>query len=436
MAVEITMPKLSDTMEEGKIIRWLVKEGDRVAGGDVIAEIETDKADMEFETIDDGVILKILLQEGESAPVGKPIAMLGEEGEATPAEDKAAPKKPPKAEKKRPTEHKDKKPLKKEEVGKGRPKKAEPAEKKPSPQEQAVEAFKASPIARRLADEAGVDITEISGSGPEGRVVKRDVEAYLEGTSPKGKPEPPMPRAVPERIADKTAPLEKPLAGKRVPMSLMRKTVAKRMTESKTTVPHFYLMVEVDMGPVMDARELIAQQEGVKLSINDFIIKAAAKALMEYPRVNAHLEGNEIVHHETADIGVAVALEDGLITPVVRNCQDKGLVRISTEVKNLAERAKNRKLTPEEYTGAGFTVSNLGMYGIDLFAAIINPPESCILAVGQVAEVPVAEGGLIKIGKRMKITLSCDHRVVDGSVGAEFLATLKEILEHPMRMLI
>lgn len=435
MAIEITMPKLSDTMEEGKIIKWLVKEGDSVFSGDVIAEIETDKADMEFESIEEGVVLKLVVPEGTSVAVGELIAVLGEDGEEVDIKTKEVEAEAPSEETEEPSPAE--KPEKKKDEKEEEPAK-ESEEKHEMPEQEvtaAQDVVKASPIARRLAEEAGFDISRIPGTGPDGRIVKRDVEAALGKKAPEPAAAPAKkPTAVPE-APEAVKPVPE-LAGTRKPLSLMRKTVAKRMTESKTTVPHFYLVMEVDMGPVMDAREMIAQQEGVKLSVNDFIVKACAKALVEHPQVNANIVGDEIVYHDSADIGVAVALEEGLITPIVRRCHEKGLVRISAEIKGLAERARNRKLVPEEYTGAGFTVSNLGMYGIDLFAAIINPPESAILAVGRVAEVPVVEDGRIKIGKRMKATLSCDHRVVDGSVGAEFLATVKHILEHPMRMLI
>ena len=431
------MPKLSDTMEEGKILKWLVKQGDTVSSGDVIAEIETDKADMELEAFDDGVVLKIVLAEGESAPVGELIALIGEEGEEVEA--------PPKAGK----VAKEEKPVEEESEEEKKP----PAEKpvpKPAEQPEEVEIkekavpvttpppapadVKASPVALKLAAEAGLEITKIPGSGPGGRVVKRDVESYIVGEIPAIEPKL---EAAPKPVeAPSAAPLRPKLAGKRVPMSMMRKTIAKRMTESKTTVPHFYLTISVDMAPVMETRKVLEEQEGAKISVNDFIIKACAKALVEHEQVNAHIEDNEIVYHDSVDIGVAVALEEGLITPVVRGCDNKNLAAISTEVAELAERARARKLDPVEYTGAGFTVSNLGMFGIEQFAAIINPPEATILAVGRVEDVPVAKDGQITVGTRMKMTLSCDHRVVDGAVGARFLATVKEILEHPMRMLI
>jgi len=437
VAIEVTMPKLSDTMEEGKILKWLVAEGDEVSSGDVIAEIETDKADMEMEAFEDGFIVKIVKAEGESAAVGEVIAFIGEAGEKV--EAPAAGKKPekkvePQAEKEEPEKKEaEPKPAEKKQAA-GAPK-PEPSVAPPAAAVGA--AVKASPIARRLADAAGVDIREIPGSGPEGRIVKRDVEAFLGGNLPKLEPsELIAPR--PEPAAEPTpAAVAKPqLAGTRVPLSSMRKTVAKRLSESKFTAPHYYVTIEVDMGPAMEARAVILEQDGVKISPNDFIVKACARALIEHPQVNAGLEGDEIVYHESADIGVAVALEEGLITPVVRDCQNKTLSQISAEIRELAERARARKLLPEEYSGNSFSISNLGMFGVDAFTAIINPPASAILAVGRVTEVPVAVDGRVTVGKRMKMTLSSDHRIVDGAVAAQFLATVKSILENPMRMLI
>ena len=536
MAIEVTMPKLSDTMEEGKILKWLAKEGDEVSSGDVIAEIETDKADMEMEAFEDGVLVKIVKGEGESAAVGVVIAYIGEAGEAVeappaapkpdkekeekaeeeekpaaesepekepvkeeaepepekePAKEKAEPELPEEepvkeAEKEPPKEEAEPEPEKEPAKEKAEPEpeeepakeKAEPEPEKepakekaePEPEEEPVKEaekeppkkeappakeekiapapapavtgaeVKASPLARRLADAAGVDIASIKGSGPDGRVVKRDIEAHLGGKLPELEPArpkeaeepaaatPPEPKAVP-------AP-PKELAGKRVPMSSMRKTIAKRLTESVNTIPHYYVTVSVDMSAVMEARELIEKQEDVKLSVNDFIIKACAKALVEHPQVNARIEGDDVVYLDTVDIGVAVALEDGLITPVVRDCLSKSLLQISSEVRELAERARARKLQPEEYTGAGFSISNLGMFGVDQFTAIISPPEAAILAVGRVEEIPVVVNGAVTVGTRMKMTMSNDHRIIDGAVSAQFLATVKEILERPMRMLV
>jgi len=429
------MPKLSDTMEEGKILKWLVKEGDEVSSGDVIAEIETDKADMEMEAFEDGVLVKIVKGEGESAAVGEVIGYIGEAGEAVkapPAAEKPAKKKEEKAEE----EEKPAAEPEPEKEAAGPEKVEEPVPpKKEAPPAKEVKtiplatgaAVKASPVARRLADAAGVDIGAIKGSGPEGRVVKRDIEAHLGGKPPEL--EPARPLAVAE-------PPAKALAGKRVPMSSMRKTIAKRLTESVNTIPHYYVTVSVDMGAVMEARALIEKQEGIKLSVNDFIIKACAKAMVEHPQVNARLEGDDIVYLDTVDIGVAVALEEGLITPVVRDCLSKSLLQISAEVEELARLGRARKLQPEEYTGAGFSISNLGMFGVEQFTAIISPPEAAILAVGRVEEIPVVVDGAVAVGKRMKMTMSNDHRIVDGAVSAQFLATVREILEHPLRMLV
>lgn len=440
MAIELTMPKLSDTMEEGKIIKWLVKEGDSVASGDVLAEIETDKADMEFETIDEGVILKILVPEGDRVKVGTLIAIVGEAGEevASPApaakETKAEPA---------PTSKPEPEPAPAaaaEEV------EEESETSRPSVAQAPVASAggaKVSPVARKLADEAGIDISTVKGTGPEGRIIKRDIEQLLGGAVPATAPQKaaaPAPAAKPAAAPAKATPTPAPapakLTGRREEMSSMRRTIARRLVESKVTVPHFYLTIEIDMAPVMTARELIQQEDGIKLSVNDFVVKACAKALLSHPLVNAHIEGDEIVYHDSVDIGVAVALEEGLITPYVRAAHTRSLLQINEEVKGLANRARERKLKPEEYSGGSFTISNLGMFGIDQFTAIINPPESTILAVGRSREVPVVVEGALAVGTRMSVTLSCDHRIVDGAVGAKFLATLKEILEHPTRLLV
>jgi pyruvate dehydrogenase E2 component (dihydrolipoamide acetyltransferase) len=392
----------------------------------VIAEIETDKADMEMEAFDDGVLIKIIRGEGEQAAVGDIIAYLGEEGEeveAPPAVKPAVEEEVPAVEE-QPVEEP-------EPAAVAPPKEAPPAET-----EAPGGPVKASPVARRLADAAGIDISSIRGSGPDGRVVKRDIEAQLKGEMPKPEPARPVPVAAPAPSEAREPAPAAQLPGKRVPLSSMRKTIGKRLTESKATIPHYYVTVSVNMGPVTEARASIEEHDGVKLSPNDFIIKACAKALIEHPQVNARLDGDHIVYNESIDIGVAVALEEGLITPVVRNCLDKGLPQIAEEVKELAERARRRKLVPEEYTGAGFSVSNMGMYGVDQFTAIISPPEAAILAVGSIEETPVVEDGRITVGKRMKMTMSCDHRIVDGAIAAQFLAAVKEILENPTRLLV
>ena len=403
------MPKLSDAMEEGKILKWLVAEGDEVSSGDVIAEIETDKADMEMEAFEDGVLVKIVKGEGEQAAVGEVIAYIGEAGEkvAAPEAEKAPAKKEPEPEPEAKEPEASPEPAKKaKKEKKADEPKPEPEPKpKPKPAPRAAGApVKASPIARRLADAAGVAIADISGSGPDGRVVKRDVEAHLGGELPELEPAGPQPaptaKPAPAEAPVKAEPAPK-LAGTRVALSSMRKTIGKRLSESKFSIPHYYVTVEVDMGPVAEARELIAEQEGVKISPNDFVVKACAKALMEFPQVNAGLEGEEIVYHQSADIGVAVALDEGLITPVVRDCQSKTLLQISEEIGELAARARERKLQPEEYTGNSFAISNLGMFGVDSFTAIINPPASAILAIGQMAEVPVVVDGEVKAGLRV-----------------------------------
>ena len=459
-------------MEEGKILKWLVKEGDEVANGDVIAEIETDKADMEYEVIEDGTMLKIFIGEGETAPVGKLMAIIGEEGEevnipetpveaseSTPAEPETVAEKPVAAEETSTVtepeivpEPEPVAPVETKAPEVDLPPAPDPSHELPEPVVAVGEVIKASPVARKLADSAGIDIKTIQGTGPEGRVIKRDVEAVIGGKTPPAPAPAPEPSKLATAVETIVQPAEKPaepavskpepaptpvaLAAKREPMSGMRKTIAKRLVESKVTIPHFYLTIEVDMGPLMEAHRTVNEQENVKISVNDFIVKACAKALQSHPLVNAHIEGDEIVYLDSVDVGVAVALDEGLITPYVRNCQEKTLGLISAEIKELAGRAKVRKLKPEEYSGGSITVSNLGMFGIDYFTAIINPPESTILAVGKSKEVPVVVDGELTVGWRMKLTLSCDHRIVDGATGARFLSTLREILENPVRMLV
>lgn len=472
MAIEILMPKLSDTMEEGKILKWLKQEGDKIESGDIVAEIETDKADMEFEVIDDGILLKILAPEGSTAPVGELIAVIGEEGEDVSGysagdaidkngelededgddaveEDSEETEEEP-SEKEEPAEEPAEE--EKEESKEESSEEAEEAEEKEDKDDSAEEdrrpasegAVKASPVARRLADENGIDISELKGSGPDGRVVKRDVEAKLGGKAPARKEEQEEKKesagSKPERKKQEEKPVSfeppKTPEARRESMSGMRKTIAKRLVQSKVEVPHFYLGLEIDAANLIEARESVKEQDGYKISINDFIVKACASALLSHPMVNAYIDEDEIVYNDTVDVGVAVALDEGLITPYVRAAHKKGLGAIAQEVKDLAARARNRKLKPEEYSGGSMTISNLGMFGIDAFTAIINPPESTILAVGRIREVPVVQDGEIRVGQRLRLTLSCDHRIVDGAVGARFLATLKHLLENPMQLLV
>ena len=445
MAIPVDMPKLSDTMEEGVLVAWLADEGDELSAGDVIAQVETDKATMDLEVFDDGVLLKKVVEEGEAVDIGALIAVLGEEGEDISdilaefgegdsdgkAEAQEAEDEEPEAEEA-------------DVGGDGAP---EDAEVVASESEDATPGtvaaddngrIKASPLARRIASENELDIAQIDGSGPHGRIIKRDVEAAL-----KDRDAAPAERKAPakERRAD-VATIEDEEFYEAIPLSQMRKTIARRLAESKYTAPHFYLTIDVDMERVVSFRkkinELAEEQERAKISFNDIITKACAVALREHPEVNsAYLEKEgEIRHYKQVHIGVAVAIDEGLVTPVIRNADRKGLATIAEETRELAGRARDRKLAPEEMEGSTFTTSNLGMFGIEEFTAIINPPSACILAIGAIRDEPVVQDGEIVPGKRMKVTLSCDHRVVDGAVGSGFLSTLRSFLEDPMNLLL
>lgn len=463
MAIEIEMPKLTDTMEDGVLSAWLVDEGDEVSAGDVIAQVETDKATMDVEAFDDGVLLKKMIDEGDSVPIGQLIAVLGDEGEdisglvgdaegettdaATPdqaAAEQAAAEDETSSEPGAPdastTEST-------EPAGDGQIREREP-EPVPAGTDDEGRRIKASPLARRMAQEHGVDLATMDGSGPEGRIVRRDVEARIEeGEAEPAEAQPadtPSPEPVtqpafdmPSSVMDEAADLYESEN-----ISQMRKTISRRLAQSKYTAPHFYLTVDVDMANAIDARKklnaLTEQQDGPKISFNDFITKACALSLREHPYVNASYlaEDGEIRKYNQVHVGVAVAIDEGLITPVIRNADQKGLAQISTETRELASRARNRQLQPEEFEGSTFTTSNLGMFGIEEFTAIINPPNAAILAIGEIRDEPVVEDGEVVPGKRMKLTLSCDHRVVDGAVGAQFLQDVKRYLEDPMNMLL
>jgi pyruvate dehydrogenase E2 component (dihydrolipoamide acetyltransferase) len=429
MAQKVQMPKLSDTMEEGKILKWLKKEGEKVEQGEVLAEVESDKADMELEAFDSGTLLKIVVPEGKGAGVGKVIAIIGEKGEDIDEllkgeSDGEEPKEaePEEEEKKK----EEKEPKEEEKIREKTEKKdvsrEEQPEKSGKPATRGDGGIKTSPLARRMADEHGLDLTAIGGTGPEGRIVKRDIEKALEEGVGAAK------AASGERVGPVAETIE--LTG-------MRKAIARRMTDSKTSVPHFYLTVEVDMERAMEMRKRINDmQQETKVSFTDIIIKIAAQVLTRHPRVNAYWAGDSIKRRGDIHIGLAVALEEGLITPVIRNCDRKGLIRISQEAKDYAERARNKKLKPDEYEGGCITISNLGMFDIQEFSAIINPPESAILATGSIVEKPVVRNNEITIGRTMRVTMSCDHRVVDGAVGAEFLRDFKRMLEDPALTLL
>ncbi|MFH0991512.1 MAG: dihydrolipoamide acetyltransferase family protein [bacterium] len=401
MATKILMPKLSDTMEEGVILKWLKQEGEKVKQGEILVEIESDKADMELEAYDSGVLKKIVVQNGGKAPIGALIGVIAEADEdiysllnQQPSAGTVIHSTPPASETAAQTVS-----------GVFIPEAASESSR-----------VKASPLAKRLAREKNIPLSALQGSGPHGRVIKRDIEQYT--PIPQTKPSTPM------------API---LSGatKEVELSSIRKTIAKRMAESKATAPHFYVTIEVDMEPAIAFREQINSISTSKISFTDIIIKASAFALMLHPNINATYAGNSMRQYGYAHIGVAVALEEGLVTPILRNCEQKSISQINGEFKDLVGRARSRKLKPEEYLGATFTISNLGMFGVEDFVAIINPPEGAILAIGAILEKPVVKKGQFAIGHTMKITLSSDHRIIDGVVAAKFLQDLKKLLENP-----
>ena len=411
MAEVIEMPRLSDTMTEGVIAKWHKKVGDPIRPGDLLAEIETDKATMEFEAPTGGVLLYIGAPENQPIPVGVPIAIIGK-----PDEDISAL-------------------LPKGDSASARPRDSEPAlaasgnVPSPMPAPTPVEAdtpsetrLKASPLARKIAKEAGIDLRQLQGTGEGGRIIRRDVEAYLSRTAEIKAPSLPTPPS--------TAPYQE------VPLSQMRKTIARRLTASMQEAPHFYLTRSISMEAAATWREKLNALSPTKISFNDLIIKAVATALRKHPYLNAAWMGDHIRLHQEIHIGFAVAVEEGLIVPVIRHADRKGLSEIATETATLAQKARERKLSPEEYTGSTFSISNLGMFGIEEFTAVINPPEAAILAVGAIQPTPVVKGDKIEIERRMRVTLSCDHRVVDGATGAAFLATLTELLEEPARLLL
>jgi pyruvate dehydrogenase E2 component (dihydrolipoamide acetyltransferase) len=424
MATEIQLPALSPTMKEGKILKWLKAEGDKVSSGDAIAEVETDKSNLEVEAYDDGVLLKILVPAGEVAQVGSAIAFLGAKGEAVPAAA-AAPKKAaepaaaapvPLAPKPAPASAS----LSAPKAAPPPPRSSAPAQVvQLRPSEAGEGRLRASPLAKRMAQQAGVDLGAVQGSGPQGRIIKRDIQAAMSEPLARRPTYVPGVRVEPDVL----------------PLSSMRKVIAQRMAEVKPGVPHFYLSIEVDMEAVLAIREEAKAAE-IKVSVNDFIVKAAGLALHKVPKVNVSLQGDRILQFHTADVGIAVAIEDGLITPIIRDADGKALSAIASEAKELAERARRKALKPEEYTGGSVTVSNLGMYGVDSFIAVINPPQASILAVGAVADRVVARNGQPVVRKTMSVTFSGDHRVVDGALGAQYLQELKALLEHPVLLLL
>lgn len=419
MAVAIQLPALSPTMEDGRINKWLKKEGDQITPGMAIAECETDKSNLEIESTDAGTLIKIVVPEGGRVPVGGTIGWLGKPGEKVPDAPAAAAK-----------------PAEKPAAPAAAPQPAAPAPQPAAPAVPAPQAVPAapppaangdgrvrsSPLARRIADEKGLDLRSITGSGPQGRIVKRDVEAGKAAAS--AKPASPTPYVAGVRLP----PTELEVSG-------MRRTIAQRLGEVKRGVPHFYLTCDLEMDQALALKDE-ATAMGNKISVNDIIVKAVAVAVRRFPRVNQVFLGDRIQQLHNVDVGVAVAIEDGLVTPIVKDADAKSLSAIAAEIRELAGRAKKRALKPDEYQGGSITVSNLGMFGIDEFSAIINPPQSCILAAGKVEPRPVVRDGEIVVRQMMKVTLSADHRIVDGAVGAQFLLELRGLLEHPFRLLI
>src|SRR5699024_10526621 len=411
MAVKIEMPKLSDTQDQGVIASWQIEEGDEVESGDVVAEVETDKATMEVEVFDSGTILKILADEGDALELGEVMAGIGEEGEdisdileeaASGGEDDSSSEEESKAD----TEEAD-------------------SMSDEEPQEQSKQQassssengrIKASPLARKMAEDQGITLSKVEGSGPQGRIIKRDIESYE-----------PSETGTPAAVSHEDQEHR---------VSQMRKTIAGRLSESKFSSPHFYETVSIDMQPAWDARKESNNTIEGKISFSDIVVKACAAALRKHPEVNSSWHGDKIIEHGNVNVAVAVAIEEGLVTPVINNTDQKGLQQIGDETRDLAEKARNRDLDLDQMEGSTFTVSNLGMFGIEEFTAIINPPNACILAVGAIQEVPVVENGEVVPGKRMKITLSSDHRIVDGAMAAQFLNTLQTMLENPLSIVL
>ena len=395
MAEIIRMPKMSDTMEEGIISSWLKKVGDKVNSGDILAEVETDKATMELESYDDGILLHIGVKNGESVPVNDIIAIIGEKGENI------------------------KEILKEEET------KEEETITIPEINDISKDKrLKASPLAKKIAEEKGINLTNIKGSGDGGRIIKKDIEENTEIISTQNSTNIILPKTIGEESFDE------------VPISQMRKTISKRLSESKFSSPHFYITMEINMDNCIEGRKKINETSEVKISFNDIIIKATAAALRKHPMINSSYLEDKLRTNHHIHIGVAVAVKDGLLVPIIKFADNKSLSHISLEVKNLANKAKNKNLQPSDWEGNTFTISNLGMFGIDEFTAIINPNDSCILAVGGIKNTPIIKNGEIVPGNLMKVTLSCDHRIVDGASGSAFLQTLKELIEDPIKILV
>ena len=442
---EIQMPKLSDTMIEGTLVAWKKKKGDKVSAGEVIAEIETDKATMEWESPEDGTLTEIFVKEGEKVNVGDKIAFIGEEGEEAPkkeekpkAEEKKETKPKAETEKPAPAEKKEKEtapPEAKVDKKKATEPAPQPKQKEEAPADEAR--VKASPVARRVAAELGVDLSSVKGTGPDGRVTESDVRGAAKSkTQPVEAGVSPAKKEQPGRL-----PPQKREGETRIQLSGMRRGIAERLVQSKAPVPHFYLNIDINAAPLMEAREELKsggeQSDTAKITVNDFVLKAAVMAAVKVPKANAMFDGDSVIQFADVDLGIAVAIEDGLLTPVIRAAQNKSLREISAEAKDLASRARNKRMKPEEFHGGSFTVSNLGGMGIDSFSAIINPPQGFILAVGKINKVPMVDASdQIVVGHRMSIWMSCDHRVIDGALGAVYLKELRHLLENPALLLV
>ncbi|MEM6347272.1 MAG: pyruvate dehydrogenase complex dihydrolipoamide acetyltransferase [Bacteroidota bacterium] len=437
------MPRLSDTMVEGVIAAWHVKVGDSVSNGDLLAEIESDKATMDFEAPEDGKVLYIGVEEGGAIPVGSLLTIIGEEGEdvssliaqaKNAAEAAVTPEEAP-AEEAAPAPEPEPAP-----IVEAAPVAPAPVAQAPAPQVVAAPSsngdarIKASPLAKAMAKARNIDLTMVSGTGDHGRIVKRDIENFQMPATPA-----PAPVAAPA-VEEKPAYVAPVVAGQEsfeeVRVSQMRKTIARRLGDSKFTAPHFYLTMEINMDKAIEARKQLNALSPVKISFNDMIIKAAASALRQHPKVNSSWLGDTIRYNQHIHIGMAVAVDEGLLVPVIRYADGKGLAAIAAETKVLGPKARNRELQPAEWEGNTFTISNLGMFGIEEFTAIINPPDACILAVGGIKQTPIVKDGEVVPGNVMKVTMSCDHRVVDGATGSAFLVTLRDMLQDPLRMLI
>jgi len=422
MPIPILMPALSPTMEEGTLAKWLVKEGDEVRSGDLIAEIETDKATMEVEAVDEGTVGKLLVAEGtEGVPVNETIAVILEEGEdASAAENLTAPKPAPTAP-----------------AGAGPAPETKPAKAAvapaPAKERPAGGRVFASPLAKRIAKDKGIDLAAVMGSGPRGRVVKADVEAAPKTAARAASKAPTAMSSIDARAFYEEGTYDE------IPLNSMRKTIARRLTQSKQEIPHYYLTIDCVLDELLKVRTHLNAEgadTGVKLSVNDFIVRAAALALKKVPEANVSFADDALLQHHHSDVGIAVALEGGLITPIIRRADEKGLAEISAEAKELAARARDKKLSPAEFEGGSFSVSNLGMFGIKNFTAVINPPQAAIMAVGAGEPRPIIVDGEVKAATVMTVTLSCDHRAIDGALGAQLLAAFKSYIEYPPSMLL